>query len=61
MSVARHDVRPVFQAIANSARRLLNAHYADVALRTNDALELAAYTKTSPAADAALKKLFPPS
>jgi signal transduction histidine kinase len=59
ISVARRDVRPVFQAIANSARRLLSAHYADVALRTNGTLELVAYTKTSPPADAALKKLFP--
>jgi GAF domain-containing protein/anti-sigma regulatory factor (Ser/Thr protein kinase) len=56
---AQGNPQTVFQAIANSARRLLGAHYAVVALRTNETLELAAYTTMSAIADAALKKLFP--
>jgi GAF domain-containing protein len=59
ISGAQTDLRPVFQAIANSARRLLGGHYSDVALRRQDTLELAAYTKTTKAGDAALQKLFP--
>ena len=59
ISAAHTNAQPVFQAIANSARRLLDAYYAVVALRRDDALQLVAYTKTHPAADAALKKVFP--
>jgi GAF domain-containing protein/PAS domain-containing protein len=53
------DVRPVFDAIAASARRLLDGHAALVARRAGDRLELEAFTPTSEAADAALRALFP--
>ena len=53
------DVQPVFDAIAASARRLLNGGAALVNLRVGDMLELAAYTSTGEAGDAALRKLFP--
>jgi len=53
------DVQPVFDAIAGSAKRLLAGHAAVVARRNGDMLELAAYTSTGEAGDAALKKLLP--
>jgi two-component system NtrC family sensor kinase len=53
------DVQPVFDAIASSAKRLLDAGAALVARRTGDMLHLAAYTTTSPEGDAALRKQFP--
>src|SRR6185369_15644046 len=53
------DVQPVFDAIAASARRLLDANAALVARRAGNMLELAAYTSTGEVADAALRKLFP--
>jgi GAF domain-containing protein len=53
------DVQPVFDAIAASARRLLDANAANVTRRAGDMLELAAYTSTGEVADAELRKLFP--
>jgi GAF domain-containing protein len=53
------DVQPVFDAIAESARRLLGGAAALVARRAGDKLELAAHTSSGEAADAALRKLFP--
>jgi len=53
------DVQPVFDAIAASARRLLDGGAALVARRDGDLLQLAAYTSTNAAADEALKKLWP--
>ena len=53
------DVQPVFDAIAASARRLLDGGAALVNRRDGDMLELAAFTSTGEAGDAALKKLFP--
>ncbi|MEO8144037.1 MAG: GAF domain-containing protein, partial [Betaproteobacteria bacterium] len=53
------DVQPVFDAIAASARRLLDGRAALVARRAGDMLELAAYTSISDAADSALRALFP--
>src|SRR6185503_1688361 len=53
------DLQPVFDAIAASARRLLSGHAAVVARRAGDKLELAAYTSTGEAGDAALRKMFP--
>ncbi|MCG6952157.1 MAG: GAF domain-containing protein, partial [Betaproteobacteria bacterium] len=53
------DVQPVFDEVANSSMRLLGALSAAVALRKGDKLQLAAFTSTNPAGDAALKKFFP--
>ena len=53
------DVQPVFDAIAASAKRLLNAGAALVARREGDMLHLAAFTTQGEAADAALQKLWP--
>jgi PAS domain S-box-containing protein len=53
------DVQPVFDAIASSAKRLLNGGAALVARRAGDMLHLAAYTRTSDEGDAALQKQFP--
>src|SRR5688572_23397415 len=40
------DTQPVFDAIARSARKLLDAHYANVTRLVGDELHLAAYTGT---------------
>jgi GAF domain-containing protein len=53
------NVQPVFEAIAASARRLLDGQQALVVRRADDKLELVAYTSTGEVADAALRKLFP--
>ncbi|MGH8705208.1 MAG: GAF domain-containing protein, partial [Burkholderiales bacterium] len=53
------DVRPVFDAIAASAKRLLDGGAAVVARRDGDMLHLAAYTRTGEAGDAVLRSLFP--
>jgi GAF domain-containing protein len=53
------DVQPVFDAIAASARRLLDGGQAVVTRRVGDKLELVAYTSSGEAADAALRTLFP--
>ena len=53
------DVQPVFDAIADSARRLLGGWSAAVFRVVDDTVHLAAFTPVSPAADAALKADFP--
>ena len=52
------DTQPVFDAIARSAQKLLDAHYANVTRLVGDELHLAAYTGTEPSA-ASLRQLFP--
>jgi signal transduction histidine kinase len=53
------DVRPVFKAIAERSNRLVGGFSASVFLFVGDALHLGAFTGSNPAADAALKALFP--
>src|SRR3984893_6874203 len=53
------DVQPVFEAIAESAKRLLGSFSTTVLRFVGDELHLVAYTPTNPAADEALKSSFP--
>jgi two-component system, NtrC family, sensor kinase len=53
------DVQPVFEAIAESAKRLLGGFSTTVLRFVGDELHLVAYTPTNPAADEALKSSFP--
>ena len=53
------DVQPVFEAIATSANRLIGGFSATVFRFVDDVAHLAAFTPTSPAADAALQASFP--
>ena len=53
------DVQPVFEAIANSAKRLLGAFSTTVLRFFGDELHLVAFTPTNSAADEALKTSFP--
>ena len=53
------DTRPVFEAIATSANRLLGGFSAAVFRFLDGSVHLAAFTPVSPAADAALKADFP--
>ena len=53
------DVRPVFEAIATSAKRLIGGFSTTVFSIVDDVYHLSALTPTSPAADAALKARFP--
>jgi GAF domain-containing protein len=53
------DVQPVFEAIAESAKRLLGGFSTTVLHFIGDELHLVAYTPISPGADAALKASFP--
>jgi GAF domain-containing protein len=53
------DVQPVFDAIAQSAKQLLNGGAALVARRAGDTLHLEAFTRTSEEGDTALQKQFP--
>jgi signal transduction histidine kinase len=53
------DVRPVFQAIVDSATRLLRGHSAVLSRIVDDRIELAAYTHTDDAGDALLESFFP--
>jgi GAF domain-containing protein len=53
------DVQPVFEAIADSAKRLIGGFSTTVLRFIGDELHLAAYTPTNAAADDALKALFP--
>jgi GAF domain-containing protein len=55
------DVQPVFNAIATSAKRLLDGFAAAVFRVLGDTVHLAAFTPTFPAADKALKADFPQS
>ena len=59
ISRSQGDAQPVFQAIAGSARQLLDAHSALVARRIDDMLHVAALTGTNEFGDEALRKLFP--
>ena len=53
------DVRPVFDAIAESSKRLIGGFSSTVVRFVGDMLQLAAFTPTNPTADAALKATFP--
>ncbi len=53
------DVQPVFDAIAQSAMRLLGAHSAAVFRILNDMLHLDAHTETDEAGHAALQNMYP--
>ena len=53
------DVQPVFEAIAIRANALISGFSATVLRYVGDALHLAAFTPTNPAADEALDKSFP--
>jgi GAF domain-containing protein len=53
------DVQPVFEAIADSAKRLLGGFTATVLHFRGDQLHLVAFTPTSPEADEGLKASFP--
>jgi GAF domain-containing protein len=53
------DVRPVFQAIVDSATRLLRGHSAVLSRIVDDRIDLAAYTHTDEAGDALLESFFP--
>jgi signal transduction histidine kinase/DNA-binding response OmpR family regulator len=59
ISVAVEDASPVFDAIAESAKRLLNAASALVTRVVGDELQLLALTAISPQQDQALRRLFP--
>ncbi|MDF0516993.1 GAF domain-containing protein [Bradyrhizobium yuanmingense] len=53
------DARPVFTAVAASAKRLLGGFSATVLQFMGDELHLVAFTPTNPEADAGLKASFP--
>ncbi|WOH69788.1 GAF domain-containing protein [Bradyrhizobium sp. BWA-3-5] len=53
------DVQPVFQAIADSAKQLLDGFSATVLHFIGDELHLVAFTPTNPAADEGLQGSFP--
>jgi GAF domain-containing protein len=53
------DTRPVFDAIASAANRLLGGFSTAVFRLSDDIVHLAAFTPTNPAADEALKADFP--
>ena len=53
------DVRPVFQAIVDSAAHLLGGHSAVLSRIVDDRIDLGAYTHTDEAGDALLESLFP--
>src|SRR6266516_7717884 len=53
------DVQPVFDAIAESANRLIGGFSGAVFRFVDGVSHLAAFTPTSPAADAALQASFP--
>ena len=53
------DVQPVFEAIAERSNRLIKGLSTGVYSIIGDMLHLSAFTRTSPAADAALKASFP--
>jgi two-component system, NtrC family, sensor kinase len=52
------DTQPVFDAIARSAQKLLDAHYANVTQLLGDELHLVAYTGTE-SSEASLSRFFP--
>jgi GAF domain-containing protein/CheY-like chemotaxis protein len=53
------DVQPVFDAIAENSNKLLGGFSTMVARISGDALNLVAFTPTTPAGDDALKRSFP--
>ena len=53
------DVQPVFDAIARSSNQLLGGWSTMVARIDDDALQLVAFTSTTPEGDAALRRSFP--
>jgi GAF domain-containing protein len=59
ISRAQTDVRPVFDSIVGNAQRLLQGHSAVVTRLIGNEIHLAAFTKTSPEADAALQASYP--
>jgi signal transduction histidine kinase len=59
ISASRTDVQPVFDAIVQSAVRLLGADSGMLARLAGDQFELDAMTSTDPAGDASQRALFP--
>jgi signal transduction histidine kinase len=59
ISHSRTDVQPVFDAIVNSAVRLLRARSGTLSRIVGDQIELAAHTSTDDAGDAATRAAFP--
>jgi two-component system, NtrC family, sensor kinase len=59
ISRSQIDVQPVFQAIVDSAQRLLHGNSSVVSRIVDDRIELAAYTHTGVTADALLESFFP--
>jgi two-component system, NtrC family, sensor kinase len=53
------DVQPVFDAIVESARRLLGGFSSGVFRLVGDEIHLAALTSTTPSGDTALRRAFP--
>jgi GAF domain-containing protein len=61
ISRSQTDVQPVFDAIVESAVRLLGGHTGELTRIAGDQVELAALTSTGDAGNAAFKALFPRS
>jgi two-component system, NtrC family, sensor kinase len=61
ISRSQADVRPVFDAIVDSAVRLLGAFSGSLTRVAGDQIELAAFTSTDTAGDAALRAVYPQS
>ena len=59
ISRSQTDVQPVFDAIVESAVRLLRGFVAAISRLAGGQLELAAFTSTDPAGDAAVRSAFP--
>jgi GAF domain-containing protein len=59
ISQAQTDAQPVFEIIATSARRLCGAAYAQVQLFDGEQISLAAMDSSNPAADAAIRDVYP--
>jgi signal transduction histidine kinase len=61
ISRSQTDVQPVFQAIVDSAVRLLAAYTGSLTRVDGDSIQLAAFTSTDEAGDAGLRARFPAS
>jgi len=59
ISRSQTDIQPVFQVIVDSAQRLLRGNSSVMSRIIDDRIELAAYTRTGPTADALLESFFP--
>jgi GAF domain-containing protein len=59
ISRSQTDVQPVFDAIVESAVRLLRGFVAAMSRLAGDRLELVAFTSTDPVGDAAVRSAFP--